>query len=241
MDTRLSSKKSGQLAGLLYLIIALTGFFSIAYVPSVIIGKDATQTLLNLKANTTLFISGVTLDILVCFLEIILTSILYQIFRSINKTKATIAAAARFTMIMIMTINLLVYLTPILILKNQGIQKMFNPQETATLVQLLFEVHEYGILMWGFFFGLHLVFMGNLVIRSAQHPTWIGYLLFAGSFGYILEAFNKISFGNNEILGVLSMILLAVVVIGELSFAIWLLIKGVKTIQITNDSQLVMG
>ena len=238
--TQGNPQKTGQLAGLLYLLIAFTGFFSIAYVPSVIMGKTATQTMLNLQANQTLFLSGVTLDILVCFLELILTSLLYQIFSKVHKTQAMIATVARFTMIFIMAINLLVYLTPLLLLKNTAMQKMFTSEETAALVQLLFDVHEYGILMWGFFFGLHLVLMGLLVIRSVQHPTWIGYLLFIGSFGYILEAFNKICFGNPAIPGYVAMGLLAVVVVGELSFAIWLLVKGIKTEKTAHQPRLAL-
>ncbi|OJJ15266.1 hypothetical protein BKI52_38265 [marine bacterium AO1-C] len=245
METNLSdltnSKKTGKLAGLLYLIIAPLGFFSIGYVPSVIVGKTAIQTMLNLQANQTLFLTGVTLDILICFIELLLTTLLFQIFRSVNKTQAMVAAVARFTMIFIMAINLLVYLTPILMLKNAMMQKMFTSEETAAIIQLLFDVHEYGILMWGFFFGLHLVLMGVLVIRSVKHPTWVGYLLLAGSFGYILEAFNKICFGNQTVVGYVAMGLLAIVVVGELSFAIWLLIKGVKTEQTSNQQPLVMS
>jgi len=145
--TQKKQQKTGRLAGLLYLLIAFTGFFSIAYVPGIIMGKTATQTMLNLQANKTLFLSGVTLDILVCFLELILTSLLYQIFRSVNKTQAMIAVVARFTMIFIMAINLLVYLTPLLLLENTALQKTFTSEEIAALIQLLFDVHEYGILM----------------------------------------------------------------------------------------------
>jgi len=81
--------------------------------------------------------------------------------------------------------------------------------------------------------------MGLLVIHSVQHPTWVGYLLFMGSFGYILEAFNKICLGNHPLLGYVAMGLLAIVVVGELSFAIWLLIKGAKTDQTTHQPSLI--
>lgn len=229
-------KRTGQLAGLLYLLIAAIGFFSIGYVPSVIMGKTAAQTVLQLQANQTLFLTGVTLDILICFIELVLTTLLYQIFRSINPTQAIIAAMARFTMVFIMSINLLVSLTPLLILENTAMQSMFSQAQTHALIQLLFEVHEYGILMWGFFFGLHLTLLGYLVIRSMWHPTWIGYLLLIGSFGYTLEAFNKICFGNQTLVGYLAMGLLGIVVLGEVSFAIWLLIKGAKTEQLIDIS-----
>lgn len=218
----------GRLAGILYLVIAFVGFFSIMYVPGEIISDEASETVRNLQANIPLFRWGIAADILTFSLEIVLTVLLYQIFRRVDATLATIAAYARGSMIVIMGINLLIYLTPMLMLENPGLQAVFEPSDAQSLIQLFFDIHAAGILVWGIFFGIHLVFLGLLVKASSQHPTILGWLMLIGSFGYILESINAFCFGANELIGLVAGVLLGIVVLGEVGFAIWLVVKGIN-------------
>ncbi len=222
------SKPYGRLAGIFYLLIAFIGPFSIMYVPSEIISDQAAETAQNLLEKASLFHWGVGADILTFAIEIALTSMLFQMFKKVNGTWATIATYARFAMIVIMGINLLVYITPLLILQNPDMLSAFNSEQLNSLVELFFNIHAKGILVWGIFFGIHLVFLGLLVQESPQHPSLLGRLMVIGSKGYILEAINEICFSGNETVGLIADILLAVVIVGELGFAIWLVVKGIK-------------
>lgn len=228
MFANTSSKQQGKIAGWLYVIIAVLGIFSIAYVPSLIVSEKATTTLLNLQAHTGIFKLGVFADVLICLIEIVLTTILYQIFKNVDKTTALIATYARLAMVMVMAVNLLIYITPLFILETPNLRALFTSAELAQYTQLSFSMHVTGILIWGFFFGLHLTLLSLLVIKSPKHPNWVGYTMLVGSVGYSLESFNKVCLGNNGILEIIAGVLLAAVVVGEVGFGIWLMLKGEK-------------
>ena len=222
------SPSYGRIAGILYMLIAFIGFFSIMYVPGEIITELAADTVQNLQEKASLFRWGIAADILTFAIEIALTSMLFQIFRHVNYTRATIATYARFAMIVIMGINLLVYLTPLMILENAELMGAYSPEQINSLVELFFDIHAAGILLWGIFFGIHLIFLGLLIQQSPQHPSILGWLVLIGSLGYIIESINAFCLGSNETVGILAGILLGIVVIGELGFAIWLIVKGIK-------------
>jgi len=127
-------------------------------------------------------------------------------------------------MIVIMGVNLLFYLAPLAIIENVGM----NPGQVNEWVDLFFTLHAKGILLWGIFFGIHLMILGILVRQSPHHPSWLGLLMQIGSVGYVLEAINDFCFAADETIGMLAMGLLMIVIVGELGFAIWLIMKGRK-------------
>ncbi|MDB4728164.1 DUF4386 domain-containing protein [Saprospiraceae bacterium] len=218
-----------KFAGLLYLLIAISGGFSIGYMPSVIIvSDDAATTAQNLLENQGLFRLGILGDIVIILLEIILTVILYRLFKPINQTISMIAAFARLSMSIVMGLNLLNYLIPYHLLNSANNLVAFEIDELQSLVLVFLEAHEYGVYIWGLFFGLHLISLGYLVFKSGYFPKVLGLLMGIGSFGYSLESIGEITLTHNELFSILVIALLVIVTIGELSFTFWLLIKGLN-------------
>lgn len=218
---------AAKIAGALYLTIAVLGGFSIMYVPGEIINlADPEATIKNLTSQQSLFRLGVAADILTFMIEIVLTMILYQLFKGVNKTLARIAILARFAMIIIMGINLVVYTTPLFMVSNPALSALFDQDQMNATIMLLFNMHQNMILLWGLFFGFHVLILGFLVYASGDYPKLLGSLLLIGSFGYLLESFAHFALPANATISAIVVGLLIVVVIGELSFAFWLLIKG---------------
>jgi hypothetical protein len=78
---------------------------------------------------------------------------------------------------------------------------------------------------WGLsllFFGIHLLLVGYLVFRSSYIPKWVGVLLAVAGAAYIVQNVNLYLFPQVD-LGVV-----AIGLIGELVFMVWLLIRGWK-------------
>jgi hypothetical protein len=82
------------------------------------------------------------------------------------------------------------------------------------------------ILVWGFFFGLHLLLLGYLVYKSGYFPRLLGALLMLSSFGYLIESYGK--FMAPQYAELFSSIVLVLGVLGELPFTIYLLWKGIN-------------
>ena len=76
------------------------------------------------------------------------------------------------------------------------------------------------------FFGLWLLPLGYLVVRSGWFPKVIGALLIVGCFGYLVDTFA--TFLAPVVAETIEAIVVAPAAIGELSLVAYLLIKGVR-------------
>lgn len=218
-----------RLAGLLYLVIAVFGAFSIGYVPSVVVAAgDAATTAGNLLGNLGLFRMGIVADIVVMVAEVALTAMLYVMFKPVSPTLSKIAAYSRLSMVLIMAINLGVHITPVLLLSEASYLSAFPADQLQAASMVLFDVHQFGIYIWQLFFALHLVALSYMIINSELFPRTLGWMMLVGSGGYFIQGAAAVSFTDNTIVSVLSIALLTLVTLGELGFAFWLTFKGVK-------------
>jgi hypothetical protein len=213
-------------AGALYLAIAVCGGFSIGYVPMQIVAGDAATSSANLLANQGLFKLGVVADSLVILFELALTAILYHMFRHVGPKLATIALIARAGMITVMGINILLWVMPYILLTGPS---GWNNTQLHALAQFCFDAHAMGVSVWQLFFGVHLLALGWLILKSDVVPRLLGRGLFIGAFGYLIQGVVELTFTDIALLDYSIIGLLVIVTISEISFGLWLLIRGGRT------------
>ena len=198
--------------------------------PSVIISPgDAAETARNIAEHQWLFRLAIVADIAVFLMEIILTVMLYRMFKPVNPSLSMIAAFSRMAMSIVMGLNLLNYLIPVILLSGSDYLSVFQPNQLQSLAMIFLDAHQYGVHIWGLFFGLHLIALGYLIFKPGYFPRVLGIMMMVGSFGYSGESLAAFAIPNNEIISMIITILLVLAVIGELSFTFWLLIKGINT------------
>ena len=218
-----------QLAGLLYLTIALVGGFSIGYMPTEIVAEgNAALTFQNLLNHQELFRWGIAGDILVLLLETLLTVMLYQLFKSASTTGMTIATYSRLAMAIIMGMNLVNYMIPAIIMNQPEYLTSFSSAELESLTLLFFKAHKYGELAWQIFFSVHLFTLGYVIRKSGNTPKWLGLLMLIGGVGYAGDSFIQFMLSNSVVISVIFSSMLVLAVIAEFWFAFWLLIKGMN-------------
>jgi hypothetical protein len=93
------------------------------------------------------------------------------------------------------------------------------------LTMLLLDLHAYGLLIVELFWGLWLLPLGLLVIKSHAMPRWLGILLIIAFVGYVLDFLTRLLIPAYTatvapIAGASKF--------GELAMILWLLIKGMK-------------
>lgn len=218
--------KDARLAGALYLTIAACGAFSIGYVPSqIVVSGDTVSTTANLIDRLGLFRLGVVADSAVILLEIAITVILYQMFREASPRLALIALISRLAMIVVMGLNLLLWVMPYVVLTQQvGLE----PTNAQPLAQVFFEVHALGVFVWQLFFGAHLLALGWAILRTKLAPQLLGWGLFTGAFGYLIQGLIELTFTDIATLDIFAIGMLVIVTISELGFGFWLLVQGLR-------------
>jgi hypothetical protein len=226
---QLTNRSTTRAAGILYLVIVVCSTFCIIYVPSkLFVSGNAAATVRNIVAFDSMFRLGMLCDIIVFLSEIVLTVLLYQLLKSVSSNLSMMAAVYRLAMTFIMGINLLNYFFVLILLSGSSYLSVFGTDQLNALVMLFVNVHKYGEYIWSIFFALHLMVLGYLVFKSGFFPRFPGVFMMAGSVGHLLESFRNFLLPDNETVSMITSVFLLFSFIGEISFAFWLLAKGVR-------------
>jgi len=222
-----SLKNTARLAGLLYLILVITGVYGIMYVPSqIIVPGDSVSTAQNMISNELLFRTGFLNDIISNTIFLFLVLVLYRLFKQVNEGQAKIMFALVIVQIPCVFIMEAFNITSLMILKGE-ILKTFELSQRQDLAMLFLKINDYGTLPLEMFWGLWLLPFGLLVYKSEFIPRIFGILLVIAGIAYMIDSTIALLFPSNSSFVKYPTLLL--VAIGEISITLWLLIKGVKT------------
>lgn len=222
-----SLKKTARLTGVFYLVIFFANMFSFFLVGSTLsVAGDATATANNILANTPLFRASIGSYLLVFLSEIAVAVLLYVLLKPVNKTLSLMAMAARLAEATVLGINLLNHAFPLLLLGGADSLTSFSPDQVNALVMLFLDAHHYGVLISEAFFAMALAILGVLLIKADYIPGIFGILMFIGSAGYVADSIGIFLFPAAE--SIIATAIIAPLVVAELSFTLWLLIKGVR-------------
>lgn len=221
------SRSYARIAGALYLTIAVSGGFAIAYVPEVInVADNPAETLENISAMPGLFLAGIGGDIVMMLSEVLLTVMLFFMFRTVSPTLSAMAALARLSMVAVMSAMLFFSAAIFALATDASFLSGFNAPERASLAELFTYLDAVGVWIWQLFFALHLVVLGTLILKSEAYPRLLGYGMAIGGIGYALDSLYAFALPDFTLLGQARIGLLAVVTLSEVGFALWLLVRG---------------
>ena len=226
------NKNTYRITGLLYLFVILFAGFSQAYVRgSLVVPQDAFATATNIIENEGLFRLGLSLDLVAFILDAIISVLLYQIFKPVNKTLALVSSALRLIAHpAIGSINLLNHYLAYQVLGGADFLSVFDGSQLNALSLLFMEAHRYGYMIAGGFFGLHCLLLGVLIYRSNTIPNIFGGFLLGSAAGYLIETFGNFNMPGYE--GYTALIVGVAAAVGEVSLTLYLLTKGKKKVQI---------
>lgn len=218
-----------RLAGLLYLVITIAALVAHVYVPSrLLVFGDATATANNILAAGPLFRIGIASEFVVLLSEIVLSIVLYILFKPVSKTLSLVAAVFRLAMTTIHAINLLNSFVALLLLSGADYLAVFKADQLHALVLLLLDAHHYGFEIGIVFFAPHVFLLGYLIFKSGYFPSMLGGLFIGAACGYLIDSAGLLFFPNY---GTTPVLLALLIGIAEVAFPLWLLIKGVDVEQ----------
>jgi hypothetical protein len=222
-----SIQKTARLAGALYLVITLVAMVAHFYVPSnIIVPGDAVATASNIVASQTLFrVGGIGAEMVILLCEIVLSIVLYVLFKPVNKTLSILAAVSRLAMTTIHGINLINYFFVILLLGGTGYLAVFDAGQINALVMLFLEAHSYGFTIGIAFLTLHVFLLGYLIFKSGYFPRILGVLFVLAGLGYLIDSFALLL---SPMYDTTPAFLVLPIAVAEIAFPLWLLIKGVN-------------
>jgi len=220
-----STKKTARLAGVLYLVNGVTGFFSIIYVPSkLFVSGNAAATAHNILASERLFRLGIGSEVICAVEYIYLLWVLYRLLSGVSKTHASLMVIFGLAFVPIMCMNAVSEIAALMLLRGADFP-VFNQLQRESLAMLFLSVRNYGYDV-GWIFGLWLFHFGVCVWKSGFLPRFLGALLIAACFGYLAVGFT--SFLLPSYVNIVSRLANIPLTLGEPAAILWLLIRGAK-------------
>ena len=220
-------KKYGRTAGVLYLVIIVCGIFSEGVVRSgLIVHGDAAATAANIEQSQLLFRFGFAGDLIMVLADIAIALVFYLMLKQVNKPLSALAAMFRLSQAIIIGINLLNHFAVIIVVNNADVAQSFDGNQVNSIISFFLEAHSYGYLLSGVFFGFCCLVLGNLIYKSGFFPALFGWMIgIAGAF-YVIDSFTQFLFSEAAV--VTEILVVTGAILSELSFALWLLVKGAK-------------
>jgi hypothetical protein len=180
---------TAPVAGALYLLNGVTGFFSIMYVPSrLIVSGNTAATASNILAHETLFRVSIVSELFCTAEFIFLVRALHRLLNGVHKRHASLMVTLGLIPLPIMFLNVLNEIAALALFRGAGFLSVFDKPQRDALAMLFLRLHGSGIgiaeIVWGPFF----IPFGLLVMRSGFLPRILGILLIAACFGYLAES-----------------------------------------------------
>ena len=212
-----SQRKSAITAGIALLLMAIAAGIAFGFAhQSLVDPTDSIETFQNIQSQFGLYLAEIAGWVLIAISDVIVSLAFFNYFKSIDKLASEITTTFRliYTFILVLGIFQLVKVTAI----------MQDPSAHVQVLGLIQSFENYwsiGLII----FGLHLITLGYVVFKAKIHWIWGGLLIIAG-FGYVLvHSMKGMDLPNVDLV---ESILMGPMTVGELGFAIWMIVRGGK-------------
>lgn len=221
-----SRRRRARVAGALYLAVAVTGGFSMLYVPTLIVAGDAAATFRNIAASEGLFRLGLVCGLACQALFVFLGVALQGLLEEVDRAKARLMAGLVITGAAVAFLNMLNQVPALMVVSGAPVLNGMAPADQQSLAMAFLALHAEGIVLAKVFFGLWLIPLGLLIVRSGFLPVVIGWMLVVGGVGYVIDVLAH--FLLPQVAVTLTPIATAPSGLAEISLILWLLVKGAR-------------
>ncbi len=222
--TELSPSLRARIAGAFYLLTILARMFVEIFVRNRFIVSDSpAATATNILEHESLFRIGFAADNVAFAAYLVLTALLYELLKPVNRSVSLIAAYFSLVACVVQAVSSLFHLAPLILLGGAPQLRAFSTEQLQALALVFLKLralcyHNIGLV----FFGLYCLLIGYLVLRSNFLPKIIGVLMVLAGLSYAVFLFPPLD--SN-----LQPYILVFPAVGQISLTLWLLVAGVNT------------
>jgi uncharacterized protein DUF4386 len=220
------TRKSARVAGLVYLLVALTGMFVLIYVPGrLFVPGDSAATAQNILVHQSLFRIHIVVGLVSEFLFICLVLILYRLLKGVNQQHATLMVILVLLSAPLAFVSAANQMATFAFLRGADFLTVFEKPQREALAMLFLNLDERLNIVSQIFWGLWLLPLGLLVFRSGFLPRILGGWLVVNGFAYVTISFTDMLLPQH-----VEMVtrIASPSLFGEVAFMLWLLIVGAR-------------
>lgn len=223
-----ATQRLARIAGLFYLVVAIVGMFAGTVSTSFLVAGNASATANNVLASLAMFRWSLVAWVIGLLADVAVAVILFVILRPVSARLSLLAAGFRIVYAAWMAGNLLNLFNAQSILTGGAYKAAITPPQVDAQVVSSLQAFATGFHIGLVVFGVHLIALGYLLVRSRYVPRVIGILVVAAGIGYLTDNLGRLFVPGYSAFAVASAVLLTAASIGELVLTMWLLVKGVN-------------
>jgi hypothetical protein len=218
-----SPRSQARIAGVFYLLTILTRMFVEIFVRNrLVVSDDATATATNILAHEPLWQWGFVGDMIAFASYIVLTALLYELFKPVNRSLSLVASFFGLVASVVQAISSLFHLAPLVLLGRSTYLNTFTAEQLQALALVFLRLraaayHNIGLV----FFGLYLLLVGILILRSTFLPRILGVLMALAGLSYV-------PFLSPPLVQSLQPYILVFPAVGQISLCLWLVVMGLN-------------
>lgn len=219
-------KKNGLIAGTALILMAIVAGFSFGFAHPNFVSDSPLTTYEALVDKRGLFIAEVLGWCVIFILDLVVALTLYKLFEEVSRKVSGLTAFIRilYTLILGWAIYQLFQITSL----TAGGEMVGNETSAAQAFDLL-SMFEHFWSLGLVVFGLHLIGLGYLVIKSGFVSKWLGYLLYLAGASYtFVHGARQISLLDAELIDTVDQVLALPMGLSEILLAIVLVVVGVR-------------
>ena len=223
-----SISKNARIAGFVYLLCVLVAPYRLIYVPSALfVTGNATATAANIAAHETLFRLGIFSDLLCGAIMIFLVLALYRLFEQVDRKLGKLMVILGGVMVPAMYFfNVLNDAAALSLVRGAEFLSVFSKEQRDALAFLFLHMHGMVIGAAEILWGLWLLPLAMLVLRSGFLPRLLGYGLILNGLAYVIQSFAWALLPSWE--DAISRVAAPFQFV-EIAFMLWLLIMGARS------------
>lgn len=185
-----SLDRHARIAGLLYLLVILAAPVRLVYVPArLFVSGDTGATIANIAAHETLFRFGIFCDLASGVLMLFLTLAFYRLFEDVDRKLATLMVILGGVLpAALYFFNVLNDVAVLLIARGPDFLTVFDKPQRDALALLFLKLHGQEIGAAMVFWGLWLLPLAWLVLRSGFLPKVFGWGLILNGLAYLAQS-----------------------------------------------------
>ena len=224
-----SNKKTARLAGLLFLLAAVTGGFGLSYIRSyVIVPGDATATVANIRASEFLYRAAIVSTLCSQVFMFFVGLTLFRLFRQVHRGLATLLLTSVMMTVGIAVVNTLNHFAALLVLSQADYLKVLSPEQLDALAMIFIRLaNSSGQGLLEIFWTPYYFSWGLLIVKSRYLPKLLGILLMIMGIGYTINILQKFLIPQFHPV-MFTQLAISLGALGGIPTILWLLIKGAK-------------
>lgn len=221
-----SMRNPGRVAGWLYVLMSIVGFFAMGYVPDkLIVRGNAAATAGNIAAHEMLFRLGIASQLVGEAGFILVALALYHLLNDVNHRHAVAMVVLIVVSIPITIVNELNFIAALLLVPGADFLSIVAKPQREALAMVFISLHGRGLVLAELFWGLWLFPLAALVYRSRFLPRFLGVWLALAGFAWVVQSLTGVLLPQYQSrVNTYSQ----PAVFGEIAFMLWLVIRGAR-------------